>query len=162
MSGIGDVNGYGQCIGTADFCFICGQIAVGECSIGQPVSKWECNVHFFCVIIAVSHINPFLVKGLVSVSKIQVGRIIGEFDRHGFCKFAGRIGFAKQDICYGASSGLSAEVCFQYAFYIRQPRHFYRGTVVQDDNGIGLYPEDFTDQLVLAVRQFHVLPVIAF
>ena len=42
------------------------------------------------------------------------------------------------------------------------PRQFDRRTVVQNDNGVWLYLQDFRNQAILTGRQLHVAAVIAF
>ena len=42
------------------------------------------------------------------------------------------------------------------------PRQFDRRTVVQNDNGVWLYLQDFRNQAILTGRQLHMAAVIAF
>ena len=57
---------------------------------------------------------------------------------------------------------LSAQIHFKNTLYIICPGHFDRRSVVKYNNDIGLDLEDLFYEGVLAFRQTHVLPVVAF
>ena len=91
ISGIGNVHTDRQSVLVRQHFLVQFQIAVRKCSIGQPVAKGERHRHFFCIIITVSHEYTFMVNRFLSLSEIQVGRIVRELVWNGFGKLSGGI-----------------------------------------------------------------------
>ena len=75
---------------------------------------------------------------MFAVTKVQMGRVVGELIRQSFCQFSGRINLAIKNIDLSFTDSLSAKIGFKDRRYLIFPGHFHRSTVVQYDDHIGL------------------------
>ena len=63
----------------------------------QAVAEWEQHGHFLCIVIAVAGKNTFAVITFVAVTrKIQIRRVVAQFQRKRLGKFPARVGAAEQ------------------------------------------------------------------
>ena len=138
------------------------QVAAGKGSVGEAIAKRICYIHFFCIVVAIAYEYAFTVFNLFTTAEVQVGWIVGELERHCLGKLATGIYFSVKDVCDSGTACLTAEVCFQKAFYIIEPWQLHGGTVVEDDHGIRLYFKDLSNETVLAFRKPHVGTIVSF
>lgn len=76
-------------------------------------------------------------------------------------KFAARVRLSEEDVRRRLPYALAAEIYFQNAFDLVDPRHFDGGTVMQYDNGVRLRRGDFLHQPVVALRQPQMISVVS-
>ena len=139
------------------------QVGIRVFRIGQPMPEGKQYLHLLFVIITVTHENSFLIlHGIALAGEIQIGRIVFQF--YGKClrQFRAGIDFPEQDIIFRTAYRLSAQIRFHHAFYAVNPRHFHGRTVMEHHHYIRLYGSHLTNQLILAFRHTHMLPVKPF
>ena len=127
------------------------------------MSKCPAHWHFFCIIITVAYIDSLRIIHIYSVTgEIQVTWIILQTEWECLCQTSRRIYFSIKKFICCFSHALTAKIHFQNSCCLICPRYFNRTSIVQHNNRVRLYFDNFLNQFILACRKFHILSVIAF
>ena len=126
------------------------------------MTEWKTHLHFFLVIVAVSHEDTLAVLDFLFVSEVEVRRIVRELDWPCLRELTARVDFAVQDFSNGFASCLSAKISFENGIHLIDPRSSHRCSVVQNYRDVAVRCSQLFYDAVLACRHIHVLPVISF
>ena len=162
-AGVGHVHGDGEGILIRQGLPVHGHIAEGERRVGEAVAEREIHGQLLLVVVAVADENALGIGDhAVLAREIQVGGVVLEADRPGFGEAAGGVYISEKDIDSRGTDLLAAEVHQKHGRNLAKPGQFHRGAAVQDDHRVRVGRRDRRDQLVLVLRQAHMLAVAAF
>ena len=153
ITGVGDRD----CDHIADDLRLC----ISECCVGQSVAERPADVFFRLVIVAVAHIDAFLIQGVFGTVEFCRGAVPQDHGP-GLRQLAAGIGTTVEQVSRGFAAGLTGQTQVENGFDLLRPGAFHDAAAQQHHHRVGIGGGNGVDQLQMALRHMQMFPVIAF